>query len=340
MSHPTHVIERNQDATCYVGDLDQQVTEPMLWELFVQAGPVVNIHMPKDKLTGQHSGYGFVEFINEESADYAIKIMNMIKLFNKAIRVNKASQDRKTLDVGANLFIGNLDPDVDEKLLYDTFGAFGVLIATPKIMREQDSGTSRGFGFVNYDSFEAADAAIASMNGQYLCGRPISVNYAFKKESKGERHGTPAERLLAANNPNRSRPNTTMSVPSPASRIAPAMGMPGMMAAGMYGAPPGYPGGYAPPGFPGFPPAAPGYQMQQPGQQSGQFPRGPPPGMFPQGFPQGQAFGGPPPGMFPPGMPPPPGMRPPPGMGFPPGPPPPGMGFPPGMQPPPGMGFT
>ncbi len=41
----------------------------------------------------------------------------MIKLFGKAIRVNKASQDKDTLDVGANLFIGNLDPDVDEKVL-------------------------------------------------------------------------------------------------------------------------------------------------------------------------------------------------------------------------------
>jgi len=40
----------------------------------------------------------------------------MIKLFGKAIRVNKASQDKDTLDVGANLFIGNLDPDVDEKV--------------------------------------------------------------------------------------------------------------------------------------------------------------------------------------------------------------------------------
>lgn len=32
--------------------------------------------------------------------------------------------------VGANLFVGNLDPDVDEKLLYDTFSAFGVVIST------------------------------------------------------------------------------------------------------------------------------------------------------------------------------------------------------------------
>lgn len=203
MAHPMYLQERNQDATVYVGDLDQQVTEAILWELMLQAGPVVNIHIPKDKLSGIHSGYGFVEFRSEEDADYAMKIMSMIKLFGKPIKINKASADKKTMDVGANLFIGNLDPDVDEKLLYDTFSAFGVIVSAPKIMRDGDSGGSKGYGFISYDSFEAADAAINAMNGQYLCGRPISVSYALKKDSKSERHGSAAERLLAANNPNR-----------------------------------------------------------------------------------------------------------------------------------------
>ncbi|KAL5805106.1 hypothetical protein ACOSQ3_031906 [Xanthoceras sorbifolium] len=205
-----HSAERNQDATAYVGNLDPQVTEELLWELFVQAGPVVNVYVPKDRVTNLHQGYGFVEFRSEEDADYAIKVLNMIKLYGKPIRVNKASQDKKSLDVGANLFIGNLDPDVDEKLLYDTFSAFGVIVTNPKIMRDPETGNSRGFGFISYDSFEASDAAIEAMNGQYLCNRQITVSYAYKKDTKGERHGTPAERILAANNPSsqKSRPHT------------------------------------------------------------------------------------------------------------------------------------
>jgi splicing factor 3B subunit 4 len=35
-----HAQDRNQEATCYVGNLDEQVTEELLWELFTQAGPV------------------------------------------------------------------------------------------------------------------------------------------------------------------------------------------------------------------------------------------------------------------------------------------------------------
>ncbi|XP_008941004.1 PREDICTED: splicing factor 3B subunit 4, partial [Merops nubicus] len=198
-------------ATVYVGGLDEKVSEPLLWELFLQAGPVVNTHMhkdrvvnthmPKDRVTGQHQGYGFVEFLSEEDADYAIKIMNMIKLYGKPIRVNKASAHNKNLDVGANIFIGNLDPEIDEKLLYDTFSAFGVILQTPKIMRDPDTGNSKGYAFINFASFDASDAAIEAMNGQYLCNRPITVSYAFKKDSKGERHGSAAERLLAAQNP-------------------------------------------------------------------------------------------------------------------------------------------
>lgn len=46
------------DATVYVGGLDEKVSEPLLWELFLQAGPVVNTHMPKDRVTGQHQGEG------------------------------------------------------------------------------------------------------------------------------------------------------------------------------------------------------------------------------------------------------------------------------------------
>ncbi|CAF1088431.1 unnamed protein product [Didymodactylos carnosus] len=204
------VAERNQDATIYIGGLDERVHESILWELFVQAGPVVNVHIPKDRVTQGHQGYGFVEFLSEEDADYAIKIMNMIKLYGKPIRVNKASAHQKNLDVGANLFIGNLDPEVDEKLLYDTFSAFGVILQTPKIMREIDSGNSKGYAFINFANFDGSDTALEAMNGQYLCNRPITVSYAFKKDSKGERHGSAAERLLAAQNPlsHADRPHT------------------------------------------------------------------------------------------------------------------------------------
>ncbi|KAI9092689.1 hypothetical protein DFS34DRAFT_583882 [Phlyctochytrium arcticum] len=271
----TRPEERNQDATVYVGNVDDRVSEGLLWELMLQAGPVVNVHLPKDRVTQQHQGYGFVEYMTEEDADYAIKIMNMIKLFGKPIRVNKATSDKKNLDVGASLFIGNLDADVDEKLLYDTFSAFGVIVQTPNVARDPDTGNSRGYGFVAFDNFESSDAAIEAMNGQFLMNKEITVSYAYKKDGKGERHGSSAERLLAQ----QARRNQPAQLPNrffadiptrPGGGMAPAPPAP----LSMPPAPPMFMGGPPqPPQFPGYPPGPP------PGSYGG--PPQPPMGMPP-----------------------------------------------------------
>ncbi|KAJ7382375.1 Splicing factor 3B subunit 4 [Desmophyllum pertusum] len=314
------IAERNQDATIYVGGLDEKVSETLLWELFLQGGPVVNVHMPKDRITQLHQGYGFIEFLGEEDADYAIKVMNMIKVYGKPIRVNKASAHNKNLDVGANIFIGNLDPEIDEKLLYDTFSAFGVILQTPKIMRDPETGNSKGFAFINFASFDASDAAMEAMNGQYLCNRPITISYAFKKEAKGERHGSAAERLLAAQNPlaQADRPHQLFAdaPPTPVAAVtlaaAPNIMPPAVMSVPVPTSMPNAPN--MPHSGPPMPPPG----MPPPGM--------PPPGMMPPpGFPHH--------GMFHPRM---PGIPPPPGQpDQPPPPPPPGALGPPGHMPPP-----
>jgi len=196
------IAERNHEATLYVGGLDERVDEDLLWELFVQAGPVTSVFMPGDKVTGRHQGFGFVEFRSEEDAEYAAAVLNMVRVFGKSMRVNKSSGAAgggpvKTLDVGANLFVSNLAPEADEKVLYDTFSAFGALARQPHVVRDATSGESRGFGFVYFLSFESSDAAIEAMTGQHLCGRPVELHYAKKKGSE-ELCGSQAERLLAA----------------------------------------------------------------------------------------------------------------------------------------------
>eukprot|EP00518_Triparma_eleuthera_P020873 CAMPEP_0197556508 /NCGR_PEP_ID=MMETSP1320-20131121/15263_1 /TAXON_ID=91990 /ORGANISM="Bolidomonas sp., Strain RCC2347" /LENGTH=208 /DNA_ID=CAMNT_0043117643 /DNA_START=268 /DNA_END=891 /DNA_ORIENTATION=- len=193
------VNHRNQDATCYVGNLSSECTESLLLELFTQAAPVKSVFMPKDKLTGVHNNYGFVEFNTSDDADYAIHIMNMLKLHGKPLRVNKSASATGPLNdgVGANLFVGNLDPEVDAKLLHDTFSAFGPLLKPPHVPVDDD-GAPKGFGFLSFTTFEASDLAIEVMNNQFLCGRQITLSYALRKDGNGERHGSAAERMLAA----------------------------------------------------------------------------------------------------------------------------------------------
>ena len=70
-------------------------------------------------------------------------------------------------------------------------------LTTHQVARD-DANLSKGYGFISFANFEASDDAIANMNGQYLMNKEISVQYAYKKDGKGERHGDQAERMLAA----------------------------------------------------------------------------------------------------------------------------------------------
>lgn len=292
----------------------------------LQAGRIVNVHLPKDRVTQTHQGYGFVEFISEEDAEYAARIMNQVRLYGKPIRVNKASADKqKTVEVGAELFIGNLDPMVDEKTLYDTFGRFGSLTAAPKVARDE-ANLSKGYGFVSFSNFEASDEAIQNMNGQYLMNKEVSVQYAYKKDGKGERHGDEAERMLASQARKHNVQLTVQPLP-PQLFNAPPQQPPPMLnglGPGMNGMAP-TPGSFMPnQNYQSMPQPPPSRQIMQ-------QPLPPPPSGLPARPPPSQAGYGGPPAMIPQGFGPP--------MGFPQGAPPPPMSMPPGFVPPPlGMG--
>lgn len=243
------VVERNQDATLYVGNLDAKVDEELLWELFVQCGPLASLSFPRDRVTSCHQGYAFVEYKTTDDADYAIKILNMVRLYGKPIRCNKSAnvdKGARISELGANVFVGGLSVEIDEAYLADTFSAFGP-VTFAKVMRDAETSVSKGFGFVTFDSFSAADAAISAMNGQYLGNKVISVTYAQKKEgikSAGESHGTAAERLMA--DLKKKTVNVQSTIPPPPT----SMGAPGFFIP-----PPPPPSMYVPP-----PPPPPPYR--------------------------------------------------------------------------------
>eukprot|EP00768_Dysnectes_brevis_P008448 gnl/Dysnectes_brevis/7650_a13034_408.p1 GENE.gnl/Dysnectes_brevis/7650_a13034_408~~gnl/Dysnectes_brevis/7650_a13034_408.p1 ORF type:complete len:206 (+),score=14.67 gnl/Dysnectes_brevis/7650_a13034_408:73-690(+) len=195
------MASKNPDLTLYVGDLDPQVDEFILYELFLQGGPIVSVNMPRDPLTGLHRGFGFVELPTAEDAQYCMKLFHNIQLFDKNIKVKPttAAKEGATKDIGAKLWIGNLSDEVDEQKLHDTFGSFGVLVSLPQIVYDED-GKSKGHAHLSYSTFDAADRAKAALNQQYFCGRMIRVEYMRKEGATDldERHGSSAERKLAS----------------------------------------------------------------------------------------------------------------------------------------------
>jgi splicing factor 3B subunit 4 len=290
--------EQNKEATVYVGNIHEDVTQQLLTELMNHHGRVRSMNMPIDRVNGKHQGFGFVEFASEADADYVINVLNSTRLYNTAIRMNKASADKqKTVEIGAELFIGNLDAMVDEKALYDTFSRFGQLSSVPKIARD-DTNLSKGYGFVSYADFDASDSAIAHMHGQYMMNKQISVQYAYKKDGKGERHGDDAERMLAKQAKANGIAPAIQALPQHLFQ-APALPPAAPIGRGMSGAPNG-PAGFGGP----MPPRGPPVVASLPPLPSG-LPARPPSGAPANFFPPPTGFGGP-------GGPPPPGFHPPP----------------------------
>lgn len=197
-------------------------------------------------------------------------------------------------------------------------------------MARDDANLSKGYGFVSFSNFDASDEAIANLNGQYLMNKEISVQYAYKKDGKGERHGDPAERMLAAQARKHNVQPVTQPLPAglfiggapnaPAAMMDPGVGgmlTPGLSTTSMFiGGRPGPPSG----NYQSVPPP----QQQRPPPPSQPLPA--PPSGLPARPPPSQAGYGGPQGFVPSGLaaPPPAGFAPPPGT-------PPGL--PPGFQP-------
>jgi RNA recognition motif-containing protein len=86
------------------------------------------------------------------------------------------------------LFVGGLSWNTSEESLRKAFETFGT-VTEAKTIVDRETGRSRGFGFVTFAEAEAADAAVAKMNGSQLDGRTIRVNEANEPEPRGERRG-------------------------------------------------------------------------------------------------------------------------------------------------------
>ncbi|XP_078538007.1 RNA-binding protein 7 [Lissotriton helveticus] len=74
------------DLTLFVGNLDPRVTEELMFELFLQAGPVIRVKIPKDK-DGKTKNFAFVNFKHEESVPYAMNLLLGTKLFGRTLKV-------------------------------------------------------------------------------------------------------------------------------------------------------------------------------------------------------------------------------------------------------------
>ncbi|PIA56557.1 hypothetical protein AQUCO_00700715v1 [Aquilegia coerulea] len=167
----------------YVGDLEVNVTDSQLYDLFSQLGQVVSVRVCRDISTRRSLGYAYINYSNTQDAARALDVLNFTPLNGKPIRIMYSHRDPSIRKSGAaNIFIKNLDKAIDNKALHETFSSFGTILSC-KIATDP-SGQSKGYGFVQFDTEEAAQRAIAQLNGMLLNDKPVFVGPFLRKQER------------------------------------------------------------------------------------------------------------------------------------------------------------
>ncbi|KAL6336330.1 hypothetical protein AAG906_014500 [Vitis piasezkii] len=185
------------DLKLFVGNLPFNVDSAGLAGLFEQAGNVEMVEVIYDKITGRSRGFGFVTMSTVEEVEAAAQQFNGYELEGRQLRVNSGPPPARRENSnfrgentnfrgprgGANLnstnriYVGNLSWGVDDLALETLFSEQGK-VTEARVIYDRETGRSRGFGFVTYNSAEEVNRAIESLDGVDLNGRSIRVTMA------------------------------------------------------------------------------------------------------------------------------------------------------------------
>lgn len=184
-------VRRSGDGNVFIKDLDASIDNKALHELFSSFGNILSCKVAVDE-RGVSKGYGFVHFELKEAAEESILKLNGLLLNDKKVcvcphvsRKDRVAQTDAVKSVFTNVFVKNLDENVTDAELEALFSTHGK-ITSALVSRDENTGRSKGFAFINFETHEAAESAVNALNGFELHGRLIFVGRAQKKAEREE----------------------------------------------------------------------------------------------------------------------------------------------------------
>ncbi|KAJ7993443.1 hypothetical protein DPEC_G00272490 [Dallia pectoralis] len=172
-----------ESKTLIVNNLSYNATEDSLQSAFEGA---VSIRVPQNN--GRPKGFAFIEFESTEAAKEALESLNGTEIEGRQIRL-EFSQNSSGRDGGGRgsggptktLFVRGLSEDTTDQSLRDAFeSATGARVVT-----DRETGNSKCFGFVDFDSENDCKAAKEAMEGGEVDGSSVNLDYAKPKGDSG-----------------------------------------------------------------------------------------------------------------------------------------------------------
>ncbi|VDK37966.1 unnamed protein product [Taenia asiatica] len=173
----------------YIGSIAYDIKEEMIKQAFLPFGPVKNVSMSWDPVTQKHKGFAFVEFEYPEAAQLAIEQMNGSNFGGRLLKVGRPSNLPDAAPFMAELihdyklqsriYVSGVHLDLSDSDIALVFEAFGKITMCRLAPDPHRPGFHRGFGYVEFESEQAATAAVMSMNRFDLGGQLLRVTKAI-----------------------------------------------------------------------------------------------------------------------------------------------------------------
>ncbi|KAK3365451.1 hypothetical protein B0H63DRAFT_536888, partial [Podospora didyma] len=200
------LLRKTGQGNVFIKNLDVAIDNKALHDTFAAFGNILSCKVAQDE-TGASKGYGFVHYETDEAASQAIKHVNGMLLNEKKVYVGhhipKKDRQSKFEEMKANftnIYVKNIAPDVTDDEFRELFESYGD-VTSSSLARDNETGKSRGFGFVNFTSHEIAAKAVDELNNKPFHGQDLYVGRAQKKHEREEelRRSYEAARLEKAN---------------------------------------------------------------------------------------------------------------------------------------------